>query len=111
MPLAHVYPDAYLRSLVTEAREAQAIAEVSDVGTLPPSWVPRLVVLRAYINTCLESQKAPDDLFAAKLSAYRKEWDGALTQARIAQSAIDAEAGGGPGGAGAGFGFVALERS
>lgn len=33
--------------------------------------------------TCLESQKSPDDLFAAKFGAYRKAFDAALPQAAL----------------------------
>jgi hypothetical protein len=112
MALTYTYPDAYLRPLVDEAREAQAIADVADLGTLPASWVLRLTRLRAYILTCLECQKTPDDTFAAKLAAYRKEWPTTLQEARLAQSVADAAAnGGGSSSVGGGFGFVGLERS
>lgn len=112
MALTYTYHDAYLAPLVTEAREAQAIADVADLGTLPSSWVERLVRLRAFIITCLECQKTPDDTFAAKLAAYRKEWPTTLQEARLAQSVIDAAAnGGGPSSVGGGFFFVGLERS
>jgi hypothetical protein len=90
MALLHAYLDGYLSTLVTEARETQAIADVEVYGTLPAAWVTRLVILRAYVITCLECQKAPDDTFAAKLSAYRKEFDTVLVMARQAQTAIDA---------------------
>lgn len=90
MALVNAYLDGYLAALVTEAREAQAIADVTVYGTLPTAWVTRLVILRAYIVTCLECQKAPDDTFGAKLAAYRKEFDGTLGLARQAQAAVDA---------------------
>jgi hypothetical protein len=108
MPLAHTYADAYLAPLVTVDRETRAAADVSDLGTLPAAWVARLVVLRAYILTCIESQKAPDDLFGAKLAAYRREFDGVLAQARAAQAAIDSAAG--TGGSGSFF-TITLERA
>jgi hypothetical protein len=92
MTLVHYYPDAYLGPLITDAREAQATSDVADLGTLPASWVARLVVLRAYVIACLESQRAPDDTFAAKLSAYRKEYEVVLSQARAAQASIEAAA-------------------
>lgn len=59
----------------------------------------RLVILRAYVLTFLESSGAPDDTFATKLAAYRKEWPDTLTQARNAQAAIDASSGAGKPGA------------
>ena len=99
MPLANTYPDAYLAALVTQARETQAIADVAALGTLPAAWVTRLVILRAYIITCLESGRAPDDTFATKLAAYRKEWPDTLTRARSAQAAVDASSGAGKPGA------------
>jgi len=93
MTLAHTYTDAYLAPLITPAREARAIADVADLGTLPAPWVARLVVLRAYIITCLESQKGPEDLFTGKLGSYRKEFDSTLAQARAAQSNATSGAG------------------
>ena len=90
MPLTNTYFDGYLAPLVTVDRETRAAADVAAYGTLPAAWVTRLVVLRAYMLTCLESQKAPDDLFAAKLSAYRKEYDSSVIQAIQAQAAADA---------------------
>jgi hypothetical protein len=98
MPLSQTYADAYLAPLVTVEREARAAADVADLGTLPAAWVNRLTVLRAYVLTCLESQRTPDDVFAAKLGAYRKEFDAALTQGRQAQAALDATAGTASGG-------------
>ena len=99
MPLANTYPDAYLVNLVTQARETKAIADVAALGTLPAAWATRLVILRAYIITCLESSRAPDDMFTVKLAAYRKEWPDSLAQARQAQAAVDAATGAGEAGA------------
>lgn len=93
MPLAHTYADAYLAPLVTVDRETRAAADVADLGTFPAAWVTRLVVLRAYVLTCIESQKAADDLFGAKLTAYRREYDNTLQQAIAAQMAADQAAG------------------
>jgi hypothetical protein len=93
MPLINTYADAYLAPLVTVDRETRAAADVADLGTLPLAWVTRLVVLRAYVLTCIESQRAPDDVFTDKLSAYRKEWDATVSLARSAQAAIDATSG------------------
>jgi hypothetical protein len=47
-------------------------------------WRDRLITLRVYIVICLESMKAPDDIFTAKLKAYRTEWEAALAQAKAA---------------------------
>lgn len=92
MPLTYTYADGYLAALVTEARETQAASDVAALGTLPAAWVQRLVILRAYLITCMECQKAPDDTFGAKLAAYRKEWEPTLAQARSAQAVIDTAA-------------------
>jgi len=108
MPLTYAYADAYLASRVTEARENAAVAYVSDLGTFPVDWTERLVILRAYIVTCMESMQAPDDLFAAKLAAYRKEYADTLTSARAAQSALDQAAGDA---SSASVFSIALERS
>jgi hypothetical protein len=94
MPLSFSYHDAYLAPLITADRETRAAAEVAQLGAFDDAWAQRLAVLRAYVLTCVESQKAPDDLFAAKLSAYRKEFDAALPQARAAVAASSPSAGG-----------------
>jgi hypothetical protein len=109
MALTYFYPDAYLQPLITEPREQRAASDVADLGALPEAWLPRLVVLRAYVITCLESQRTADDLFGVKLTQYRKEFTDALAQARAHQAAADAAAGR-PGGFGAGCGVVQLER-
>jgi hypothetical protein len=93
MPLANAYHDAYLAALVTQDREDRAAAEVAQLGSFTAEWLARLTVLRAYVLTCIESQKAPDDLFAAKLAAYRREFDAALPAARAAQIEADPPAG------------------
>lgn len=109
MPTAYPYADGYLSPLMTVEREAQAITDVADLGTLPASWVQRLVIIRTYVIACLECSKAPDDTFAAKLSAYRKEYADQLIRARAAQQAIDKAAGtGAPSGSAY---TVSLERS
>lgn len=110
MPLAYPYSDAYLAPLITQDRETRATDEVAMLGTFPAAWTQRLVILRAYIITCLESQKSPDDTFAAKLSAYRKEYDSAVPAARAAQATADAEAGTLPTGGGSPF-SITLERA
>ncbi|HOU64454.1 MAG TPA: hypothetical protein PK861_00280 [Thermomonas sp.] len=112
MALQHAYLDGYLSTLVNEAREAQAISDVDVFGTLPAAWVTRLVILRAYVITCLECQKAPDDTFAAKLSAYRKEFEQVLVLARQAQTAVDAaNTASAPQGASGGYFTVEIHRA
>lgn len=108
MPLANTYADGYLAAIVTTERETRAATEVGQLGTFPPAWVARLTVLRAYVITCTESMKSPDDMFVAKLAAYRKEFDAALLQARAAQQAIDALSS--TRGSGGGFFTIGIER-
>lgn len=93
MALSYYYPDEYLRAHTTEPREARAMTEVADLGEFPPTWVPRLVVLRAYMIVCMECQREPDDLFSSKLTTYRREFDSTLSLARAAQAAASASAG------------------
>lgn len=114
MALTYFYPDAYLHPLVTEAREQRAAADVvgqfESTTTLPTFWKQRLVILRAYIITCQDCQKAPDDLFASKLKTYSSEFDKSATAAITARDT--AAAGGTIGGSvgGASFFTVGLER-
>lgn len=114
MALTYTYPDAYLQPLVTEAREARAIADVAGqfetTTALPAFWKQRMVILRAYVITCQESQRAPDDLFTAKLKTYSAEWDKAVPAAIVARDAAAAGSGGSAVG-GASFVTVSLERS
>lgn len=109
MPTTYAYADGYLAPLVTQAREDQAKADVSMMGTFPASWVQRLVILRAYIITCTESMKSADDVFSAKLAAYRKDFTETLPQAKAAQAAADQAAGTIPKGGGSVF-TVDLQR-
>lgn len=108
MTTTYTYSDDYLRHLVTDARETRAVVEVSQHGVLPEEWVTRLVILQAYIITCLECMKSADDTFSAKLAAYRKIYADTLSQARAAQALIDAENGGTGGGS---MFTVPLERA
>lgn len=110
--MANTYPyaDGYLAPHVTPARERQAIADVGDAGVFPAAWVQRLVILRAYIITCLECQKSAEDMFSAKLASYRKEYADALTQARAAQLAAE-DAAGTPHTGSAGIFTIQLERA
>lgn len=91
--LTYVYSDAYLAALVTQEREDRAVADVAAYGTFPAEWTERLVRLRAYCITCAESQKAPDDLFSAKLKTYTKEFNDALPFATAAQDALTSTSG------------------
>lgn len=85
----HTYFDGYLKTHVTDEREARATAEVATFGSFAGDWTARLVVLRAYVITCLECQGATDDLFAQKLKHYRQEFDALLVQARNATPVAD----------------------
>lgn len=91
--MKYAYADAYLARLVTTEREDRATADVAALGTLPAAWVERLIPLRTYVLTCMECQQAPDDLFSAKLPAYRKEFEASLASARLAQDLVNASAG------------------
>lgn len=95
MPLTNAYHDAYLASLVTPEREVRAAADVGQLGSFTDAWLARLTVLRAYVLTCMESQKAPDDLFSAKLAEYRREFDRLLPAATAAALAEQAATSGG----------------
>jgi len=92
MPLTYTYTDGYIAAQVDPTREARAVADVAQLGTLPVTWVQRLVVLRAYVITCMECAKSPEDMWSTKLAFYRKEYDSTLPQARAAQAVIDAAA-------------------
>ncbi len=92
MALTYTYPDNYLGPLVTADREARAMADIVLLGTFPATYTQRLVVLRAYIITCMESKRSPDDLFTDKLKDYRKEFADTLPAARNAQAAASSPA-------------------
>jgi len=87
MALTYTYHDAHLARLITETREADALADVGLIGTFPADWLERLTVLRAYIQTCMESMKSGDDIYSAKLTEYRREWDTTLAHATAAAEA------------------------
>jgi hypothetical protein len=86
------YTDAYLKSRVTQDIETRATAEIDAFRAFPTSpvnWRERLIVLRAYVLTCLEMSASPDDVFASKLTAYRKEYDNTLSSANAAANAAN----------------------
>lgn len=85
--LTYNYSDAYLAPLITQDREAQAVADIATYGTFTAEWTERLVKVRAYIITCQESQKSSEDLFSTKLASYRKELEQLLPHARAASEA------------------------
>ncbi|MBF0256349.1 MAG: hypothetical protein HQL47_07785 [Gammaproteobacteria bacterium] len=82
------YSDAFLARLVTQAKEDAAAADVAAIATFPDYWRDRLIVLRVYIQICLDAQKGGDeDVYATKLAAYRREWETSLQQAKQVQVA------------------------
>ena len=83
---AYTYPDAYLSRFCVQAVETRAIADVALLGTFPAAWTARLVILQAYIISCLENQADAEDLFTAKLKNYRAEMATALPQAKAAEA-------------------------
>lgn len=76
------YQDAYLARFCTEERETRAFDEVDFLGTFSTEWRNKLTVIKTYILACLENQADPEDLFSAKLTNYRKEFEFVLAQAR-----------------------------
>jgi hypothetical protein len=79
------YTDAQLARLVNPTREARAYADVDAIAAFAAPWREQLVALRVYVLICLESQTgAQDDMFAAKLKSYQREFDATLTRARAA---------------------------
>lgn len=89
MTTTHDYQDPYLTALVTADRETRAMADVAALGSFAGDWGDKLVILRAYVITCVECQASPDDLFVQKLKHYRQEFDTALMQARAATPKAD----------------------
>lgn len=90
MPVTLTYTDAYLKNRVTVDVESRAIGEIDAIRTFPSTpinWREKLIVLRAYIITCLEQGSSSDDVFSSKLSAYRKEYDSTLASAHAAANA------------------------
>lgn len=95
MPIIYTYPDAYLARFCDEDRETRAGEEVALFAegagvTFSAEWAERLIILQTYILACLENQAEPDDLFAAKLKAYRSQL---VAQLPRAVAAAQAEAG------------------
>ena len=78
------YTDGYLKTRITNALEDRAAADVAELGDFPAPWPDKLTVLRAYLLCSLESTAESEDVFSLKLTQYRKEFDRALQQARIA---------------------------
>ncbi len=105
MALSLQYFDAYLAPLVTDEREARALADVDAIGEFPGEWRDRLAVARAYIVTAIESQRAPDDLFATKAKRYSEDFDRLLPLARAAATAATESVGAGS------FLSIPLERA
>lgn len=88
------YLDAYLSPFCIDERENRAIAEVSRLATgadveFSDDWTEQLVVCHCYVLAAMENQAAPDDLFAAKLKAYRTRFDSLLPQAIAAARTAD----------------------
>lgn len=84
--LKYTYTDSFLGRLATEAREQDAFNYIESIAAFTPEWRDRLIILRVYIAICLEAQKGgDDDVYATKLSSYRKEFDGVLSLAKSSQ--------------------------
>ena len=84
--LNYTYTDSFLSRLATDAREKEAIRYIESIAAFTPEWRDRLIILRVYISICLEAQKGgDDDVYATKLSSYRKEFDSVLSLAKATQ--------------------------
>lgn len=80
------YSDAYLAPFCDTDRETRAQAEVDLLETasgvtFSDDWNERLVIMKTYVLAAVENQADPDDLFAAKLKAYRQHFEALLPQA------------------------------
>lgn len=84
MAITLTYPDAYLARFCTEDRETRAFALVDNLGTFAEAWRNDLARLQCYILAAMENQADTEDLFTAKLSTYRKEFDRQLAMAQAA---------------------------
>jgi hypothetical protein len=101
MALTYTYPDAYLSPYCTEDREIRAQAEVAlfseqlpDEQVFSADWLERLTITQTYIIASLENMADPEDLFTAKLKAYRQQLDTQLPQAIAAAAATAGTVGG-----------------
>ena len=108
MPTTYTYPDAYLSTFCTEERETRAVADVTLLqadATFSADWLERLTIVQCYILACLENQADKEDLFTAKLKAYREQMQVLLPQAHADAAATAGEING------IGFFNVPLERA
>lgn len=92
MATLYTYPDAYLAKHCNDDREARALSEVQRLAaiadvTLSDDWTEQLTVVQCYVLAALENQADPDDLFSAKLKAYRQRFSDMLPQAIAAARA------------------------
>lgn len=86
MQSLQTYDDAYLAAFCIREREDRAAAEVARLAavagvTLSDDWTAQLTVVQCYVLAAMENQGSPDDLFAAKLKAYRARFEAMLPQA------------------------------
>jgi hypothetical protein len=84
MAITLTYPDAFLTRHCTEDRETRAFADVDVLGAFATEWRERLTILQVYILACLENQADAEDLYTAKLKAYREEFRRQLAHAQAA---------------------------
>jgi len=76
------YKDPFLATLVTQTNEDVAVADLAALGDFKQADLDTLVPYRAYVLCCIDSMKAPDDVFSVKKKAYEKEFSDALILAR-----------------------------
>lgn len=107
------YTDKYLAPRVTTAIEERATAYVTALGpfvTDANDWAGRLTTMRVYVETCLDCQATADDVFAQKLTAYRKEFESLLAAAKAASRLKQAADGATAGTASAGLFTINIDR-
>lgn len=81
--LSYVYNDPFLKGLVSQRNEDDALASLATMGSFTDVQLETLVPLRSYILCCIDSVKAPDDIFATKKKYFEKELTDAIALARI----------------------------
>jgi len=81
-----IYPyfDAILSPQVTDDYETRAIADVNSLGytnTTDTAYLyQQLVIFKVYQMMALELSSESNDIYAQKLTHYRKEFDAIATQ-------------------------------
>jgi hypothetical protein len=82
--MIYTYFDATLAKRINDDYESRAIADVNSLGftnTVATAYLyQQLVIYRCYQIMALELSTANDDIYAQKLTHYRKEYDAVSKQ-------------------------------